>query len=121
MRIVDAETFMAMPAGTVFAKYEPVVFEDLRIKGDTLHASDFLYQDLIPSFVTTDSSIEYIDHLQAIEYGQVAPDLDYNCQGRDGCFQMDQLYAVFEPRDVSAMISRLQEALAACTAAPISI
>lgn len=35
MRIVDRKTFLAMPIGTVFSKYEPCVFGNLCIKGET--------------------------------------------------------------------------------------
>ena len=51
MRIVDRETFLALPAGTVFCKFEPDIFGNLEIKGDsTTNAqgalADFWAQDL---------------------------------------------------------------------------
>lgn len=38
--------------------------------------------------------------------GSVA--FDFYCQSRDGTFSHDQLYAVWEPQDVAALIQRLQ-------------
>lgn len=46
MRIVNRQQFLAMPAGTVYAKYEPCSFEDLCIKGDSL-PNDWFYQQIV--------------------------------------------------------------------------
>ena len=37
--------------------------------------------------------------------------MDYTISGRDGCFDEDQLYAVFDDMDVSGLIIRLSECL----------
>ncbi len=114
MKIVDRTAFMAMPAGTVFAKYKPCYFEELSIKEDSTE-SDFYVQDLIPMFVSNGGSEDWFDTLQAAEDGTPTPPLDYNLIGRDGCFDADQLFAVFERHDVEALIARLNVALTAYT------
>ena len=50
MRIVNRAEFISMPAGTVFAKYEPCFFEHLQIKGESIifeNGDDYMYQDIV--------------------------------------------------------------------------
>lgn len=109
MKIVDRAAFLAMPDGTVFAKYQPHVFDELAIKGETM-GGDFVVQDLNPWFTTTTGD-DYFDQLIAIQAGEPSPPLDYDCAGRDGLFDQDQLFAVFDRADLEALIDRLNVAL----------
>lgn len=111
MLIVDRKTFMAMPAGTVFAKYEPCVFGDLSIKEDTIGDIDFCVQEIIPWFTNTVDFSTWADALEAAANGVPSPPLDYDICGRDGMFEVDQLFAVFERHDVEALIARLTKSL----------
>jgi len=118
MRIVDRATFLALPAGTVFAKYEPHFFAPLSIKAAT-EGPDFYVQDLIPEFVGNESETDWTDTLDAIADGEAAPPLDYELIGLDDLGDTAQLFAVFERRDVEGLIGRLQQALAdSATAGP---
>lgn len=108
MKIVDRKTFLAMPAGTLFAKYEPCNFGDLQIKGDSIH-NDFFTQELSSS-IECDNGIDFSDKLfDAAANGTSLP-VDLQCQGRDGLFEEYQLFAVWEPTDVENLITRLQQA-----------
>ena len=112
MKIVDLPTFLALPAGTVYAKYQPCIFEDLAIK-DESWPTDWWYQDLLtPWFETSNDSGAWVDTLDAIARGEPSPPIDYHCTARDGRFGKDQLFAVWERDDLERMIGRLQEALA---------
>jgi hypothetical protein len=106
MRIVNREAFLALPAETLFSKYEPCVFEDFCIKGDTL-GNDFLYQSITDA-INCESSEAFNDALERAEVKKESLSLDFDCQGRDGCFDADQLFAVWEKADVEALIGRLQ-------------
>ena len=117
MRIIDRSAFLALPAGTVFAKYEPHFFAPLTIKQAT-DGADFYVQDLIPEFVGNESEEDWTGSLDAIEDGEPSPTLDYDLIGLDGLLDRDQLFAVFEPRDVEALIARLQTALVESGARP---
>lgn len=110
MKIVNRAAFLAMPAGTVFAKYEPCVFDEPCVKGDSLTScSDFGYQSLMNVEGRDDS--EASDKLfKSEEFGE-SFSFDLDCQGRDGCFDEGQLFAVYERQDVEQLIARLQEAL----------
>ena len=109
MRIVDRTTFLALPAGTVFAKYAPQYFDELAIKGET-SGPDFYVQQLVPWFEGAEDDASYSEAINAIMNGQPSPPLDYHCEARDGLFDDDQLFAVFDELDLSALIARLQEA-----------
>jgi hypothetical protein len=111
MRIVDRATFLGLPAGTIFAKYEPHFFAPLSIKEAT-EGADFYVQDVIPEFVGNESEDDWTDTLDEITAGERAPTLDYDLIGLDGLLDGGQLFAVFEPRDTEALIARLQKALA---------
>lgn len=111
MRIVELDEFIALPAGTVFAKYEPCAFEDLCIKGDSIpETRDFFYQEIVSALDARDSGEWSKLLFESQETGKSIP-MDFDCQGRDGCFESEQLFAVWERPDVEGLIARLQQAL----------
>jgi hypothetical protein len=112
MRIVDRKTFLALPCGTLFAKYEPCVFGELAIKEETSAEIDFYVQDIIPWFEGAHDDGQYFNMLDRMAAGEQPPPLDYNIVCRDGYFDEDQLFAVFDRSDTEALIARLQRALA---------
>lgn len=117
MRIVNRKTFLAMPEGTLFGKYTPCSVDgELAIKGET-SGNDFWQQGFVGWFADGHDSGDYLDTLILLENGGSAA-LDFNCQDRDGLFDADQLFAVFEPEDMRALILRLIAAYAAVMLAP---
>lgn len=118
MKIVNLDQFIAMPAGTVFAKYEPCVFGDLLIKEDSIpETRDFFYQPLVDT-IDSRNSDEHFDLLEAAEHKGASVPLDYNCISRDGLYEPAQLFAVWERTDVEGLIARLQETLRVPAALP---
>jgi hypothetical protein len=114
VKIVDLPTFLSLPAGTIYAKYEPCIFGDLHIKDESVAAGEvgtWWYQDLIPWFTTSTDSLSYLDALDKVQAGEPSPQLDYSSTSKDGLYEKDQLFAVFERRDVEALIERMQSAL----------
>jgi hypothetical protein len=108
VKIVNLDQFIALPAGTVFAKYQPCVFDDLCIKGDSiLQTKDFFYQQIVDAIDSTGSDDFSRQLFEAEETGKSLK-MDFHCEGRDGCFEPGQLFAVWEPDDVLALIARLQ-------------
>jgi hypothetical protein len=121
VRIVDRKTFLALPAGTVFAKHDAVegvparqslCFDEVAIKGDTVAGVDFVVQGLFPLFEGVDDCSAWSDVIAGMFDGQPSPPLDYHYDGRDGLFDQDQLFAVWDVEDHRRLIARLQEALA---------
>lgn len=110
MRIVDRKTFLLMPEGTVFSKFEPVIFSAPMIKGEHCGGFDFRFMGLADE-VDCDSSEERYEILhEAVTAGRQF-DLHFNTQSRDGLFDDDQLFAVWGRKDVEGLISRLGQAL----------
>ncbi|WP_024647747.1 hypothetical protein [Pseudomonas syringae] len=110
MRIIGLDEFLKMPIGTVFAKYEPCVFEELMIKAETLpEIKDFCYQSIIQ--IDIGQSGDCYEALLGSEKTGKAVGMDLALQGRDGCFDENQLFAVYDRSDVELLIQRLQQAL----------
>ena len=121
MRIVDRKTFLALPPGTIYAKYEPCVVEEtMMIKGDTLvgfkqEPIDWFYEDLGNPLDLEghDEAGGPVGHegLEAMrEKGVSIPNV--RCGGRDGCFNDDQMFLVWERGDVLRMQDQINETLA---------
>lgn len=114
MRIVAREVFLAMPAGTVYAKYSPHVFGDLCIKCDTVthggKAIDWWYVDFT-SIESADTE-EWLERSECAMKGESVP-MDFTTESRDGLYDADQLFAVYERRDVENLTARLAEAYCA--------
>jgi hypothetical protein len=109
MKIVDRITFLALPENTLYSKYEPCVFGPLEIKGETW-GNDFLTQQIADS-VDAAGTDELIDILFDAQEKGTSFDLDLEICGRDGLFEDDQLFAVWEHNDVVKLIERLQKIL----------
>jgi hypothetical protein len=111
MRIVDRATFLTLPSGTIYAKFNPYVIEAPAIKWESMGA-DFVTQDLVPSFEgCTNGEDVFAVTLAMAEEGKESPPVDYDCAGRDGLFDLDQLFAVWTLEDAKRLIARLQTAV----------
>lgn len=109
MKIVNLEIFRTLPAGTLFAKYEPCVFEAISVKGDTWE-HDFLYEDIVNAIDNT-GSYDFYDKLTDAEENGASLVMDFDCCGRDGCFEDDQLFAIYEKKDVEMLVGKLNRCL----------
>jgi len=108
MKIVNRKTFLNMPPNTIFAKYEPCIFDELCIKGETIY-DDFYFQSVMN--VESDNSGEFIEILEDATKNGNSFRLDLHCEGRDCFFKTNQLFAVFEKQDVTMLIKRLNDCL----------
>ena len=107
MKIVNRTEFLQLPKGTLYSRYKPCYIEDLQIKGDTW-TNDWLYQDLIGNLACNDSN-EYHDYLQEAENTDCSLGLDFNCLERDGLYDEEQMFAVYEKEDIQGLINALKE------------
>lgn len=106
MKIVDRKTFLSLRAGTVYSKYAPCWFQAFEIKEESW-TNDFISQsvtDALPYDLDIDKECKLAET-------QDVP-MNFYCTMRDGCFDADQLFAVWSEADVKALIERLTEALA---------
>ena len=105
MKIVNLEKFRSLPEGTVFMKYEPCVFGDLSVKGETWQ-HDWLYSNITYN-IDCVSSDDFSNKLDDAENNGASLQMDFDCFSRDGCFDRDQLFAVYEKDDIDGLIERL--------------
>ncbi len=110
MRIVNLEEFRKLPAGILFCKYSPCVFGSLQLKGDTLPI-DFTCCNLIASVYFEKSSNEMFDTLDRAEKTGESFMLEVDCFGRDGLFEEDELFGIYEPFDIRQLLNVLEESL----------
>lgn len=110
MKIVNLEQFRKLPPNTLFAKYEPCVFWEFCIKGDTWEV-DFLVSHDIPGSIRASSSDEHSRLLHMAQETGKSLVMDFETEGRDGCFEENQLFAVWEKRDIEQFIGRLNRCL----------
>jgi hypothetical protein len=107
MRIIGLQDFLAMPDGTVFAKYQPQMFGELCIKGDSIHgANDFTFWPLWD--IECGNSAEHYEQLVAAETQGADIPIDLRCEQRDGFFETGQLFAVFSKDEVRLMAESLR-------------
>lgn len=104
MKIIDRKTFLTLPSGVLYMPFEPCAFGQLAIKESTV-GNDFLVQNL--DAVRAIGDKDEIDILHEAMESARSFELDFNCLGRDGMFDDSQLFAIFEPDDVIALIRRL--------------
>ena len=114
MKIVNRQEFYKLPEGTLYSEFKPYYFGGLYIKGETLSynniPSDFVTEDLIGN-IESDNSDEYHDNIvQAVE-NKTSLKLDFDCAGRDGMYEEDMMYAVYEKDDIAQFILRLTKLL----------
>ncbi len=108
MRIVDRKTFLALPAGAVFATYAPSFFGEWRIKGESLpvpgveSGGDFIAESLVSTYPTgwNDSGDVFDAYDRMVAGASVEMEAT---AGRDGAFVSDQLFAVLEASDLDLL------------------
>lgn len=107
MKIVDRKTFLSLPENVVFSKFSPNVFEELQIKGETLTGvGDFYASDIGSDASRVDDWREAFTNAKS--EGMSLP-MDFESICRDGCFDEDQLFAVWEKADIEGLIERLKK------------
>lgn len=109
MKIVDLSEFREMPVGTIFCKYEPCIFGELEIKGETWE-SDFISAPLTGCIESEDTD-DMVGKLDKYVETKESFRLDIECYGRDGMFESKQLFAVYEKRDIAQLVNKLIEQL----------
>lgn len=111
MKIVTRKEFMKLPTETVFSYYEPCSFREFMIKvsDDKEWPTDFLFDSIIGE-IDTVSSEDYLTKCEMMEKGESVP-MDFESTSREGLFDEEQLYAVYEKKDIEKLIARLQKTI----------
>lgn len=106
MKLINREAFLKMPAGTIFCKGQPWHFDGPKVKGDSL-PNDYFFM-----------SLDWIES-DGINDGQLFNDMLANgtsqpmneCEARDGCFDNDDLFLVYEQSDLVELKNIIDEAM----------
>lgn len=110
MRIVNLDEFRKMPPGTFFQKYKPDVFGDLAVLDDVWD-TDFVVNHITSCPINGKDMSETGDRLDdMVENGTSRP-VCFDFIARDGCFEKDQLFAVWEEADLDSLIAFARNAL----------
>lgn len=112
MRVVDRATFLALPPGTIYCKGVRWAFEGLNVKQETAGSNDWYALD--PAWVDGHDSGECIDRLEEmLAKGASYPMQDSAC--RDGLFDADAVFLIFERADLLTLRAWIDAALTVAT------
>jgi hypothetical protein len=97
-----------MPSGTIYCKGTKWAFEGICIKGASIGGIDWYEHD--PAWVDADDSGQAFDRLEAmLNTGASFPMQDSEC--RDGMFDKENIFLIFERDDLRKLQSYIQVAL----------
>jgi hypothetical protein len=103
MKIVNLDQFLKYPEGTIYCKYKPCYMEELEVKGQSLETRDWVCMDLIcPVSGDHHTSCVKMESGEEVNY-----ESDY--YGRDGCFDEEQMFMVYNHEDTDAMIKIIRD------------
>lgn len=105
MRIVDRKTFLALPAGVLYHKTKPCYFGDIAIKYGTW-GNDWVEQ----SFPYFQEEFQLFDAYDRLDKGESLT-LDVDRSGRDGLYEENEKFLIYEEKDIRILIEKLQTLL----------
>ena len=111
MRIVNKEEFMGTADNTVFcyaSKHGDLSAPCIKVSNSGY--TDFFVSGL--NEVTTQSSIDQFDKIEEMMIdGSLSEPMAFDISGRDGMFNDDQMFAIYDTDDLLSMINRLAKCL----------
>jgi hypothetical protein len=109
MRIYNRTDFMKLPEGVLFCKGKPWHWGDLSVKGESL-VTDFTDRGLC--WIESNSSEDAIDRMERMLTEGTSEPMQ-TAYGRDGCFDNEDLFLVFEETDLMELIAIAQTGIVA--------
>lgn len=113
MKIINRTEFLMQPSGTVYCKYTPQYFGDIQIK--TCNPCDKWLNDWCYIPLTGDIYIEGCDssdhHHDTLVFAEEKGfqfKADYESSARDGLYEEDQLFCIYDKNDIVSLINKLQ-------------
>lgn len=97
MKIYKREAFLKLPGGTIFCKGQPWFWGQISIKADSL-PNDYIEMEL-NTIESNDSGDIVRKYEEMLESGANYPLTD-DYYGRDGCFDDEDLFLVYEVADL---------------------
>lgn len=115
MRLLTRVQFLDLPEGVLYAKVpEPIVFDDLCVKGETCRhedgrAFDWWYRSL--NDYDSDNDGDCVGKFDQLKAGGSVP--LHNAWARDGLFDEGDMFLVYEDADCARLLQLVHEARAA--------
>ena len=107
MKLYNRKDFLNLPEGVIFCKGKPWYFEEMSVKGESL-PNDFIYLGL--QWVEAEGSDEASELLDAMEKTGASGNMQ-DSWGRDGCFDDDDLFLVYETPDLKRIQKYISNAI----------
>lgn len=109
MKILNRTQFMAMPKYTLFCKFEPHCFGELQIKHES-YEHDFC-SILVAHAVQTNDLGDFVEAMEKLMKDGGSIGMDFSYYGRDGQYDKDQLFAVWEKSDIHGLMEQLERCI----------
>jgi hypothetical protein len=111
MKIINRKAFLAIEGEVLYSNFSPMIFEGLNIKCGNAGNNDFIYQPIIDA-IDSESSERFFEAISDSQLNGGSMKMDFfDSVGRDGTFDEDALFAVWERADVEALMTRLGDVL----------
>jgi len=108
MKIVNIETFLKMPEGTIYTKYQSFgMVNGFYLKGESIGDIDWWYMDLLLSTEAKDSD-EFFGLMDKAEYGKEFP-VAYHTHSRDGLYEEEQMFLIYSEEDIKKLVDVLSD------------
>jgi hypothetical protein len=115
MKIFNRSKFLELPAGTIYAKGIKWAFERLCIKGDSISSYDgqlIDWAEFDPCGIKWDEYGSFpVEKMEEMLLTGSSCPCDDDGYGRDGCFDDDQIFLVFEKDDLIWFRSMIDAAI----------
>ena len=110
MKIVKKEDFLKLPIGTLYSEYEPDMIHGLFIKQESVEGSrghfiDYFFIDLVACVPSQGADSRIVFLTEKLSTGE-SFDVIYEGK-RDGVFDDDQLYLIYEEKDVRDLLAQV--------------
>lgn len=106
MKIMNRKEFLELEGDVLFSRYHDGNLGELEIKGGTFGEDDFTCQTVATSIDTGGNGMFFEELFRSEETGEELK-MDFDCLGRDGLYDQNQLFAVWSAADVRGLIARL--------------
>lgn len=111
MKIINRQQFLDLPPGTFFAEGKQWYFGPMMIKGTTFHGGTGDFGEFNPAWVESEMGPDVFDRLEEMLAKGVSYPMD-DATGRNGMFEADAIYLVFEKADLLRLREMIDGAVA---------
>ncbi len=100
MRVYNRKDFMGLPEGVLYSSGKMWYFDNLYVKGETLQYNDFTCRCL--NWISAFDDSDQFDKLEKSLSDGASIQMQ-DAYGRDGCFDDEDIFLVFEKEDLEEL------------------